>query len=157
MMHRKLVVIVLVIGFLAVASSRVRGAGSNAAEEAAIRKLIAAGDQTGRSAGPAMADGIFWSGQFKRPIVGTEKGERFPGADDRVAGSQKTKTEPIRIVIADSRDLAYEYSKGTFEFDRKSGEHVSFDLGLLRVWQKEGGGWKVAATFMRPYDVAFAR
>jgi ketosteroid isomerase-like protein len=55
-------------------------------------------------------------------------------------------------VIADSRDLAYEYGKVVTEFDLKSGEHVKLEAGLLRVWQKQAGEWKGTAVFTRPYD-----
>jgi hypothetical protein len=34
----------------------------------------------------------------------------------------------------------------------KSGQHVTFETGILRVWQKEGGQWKLAASFSRPLD-----
>jgi len=71
---------------------------------------------------------------------------------NRVPGSGRLRTEPVRIVISQSRDLAYEYSKFTFEFDRKDGVHVSFTAGLLRVWQKQDVEWKQAAVFARPYD-----
>ena len=67
-------------------------------------------------------------------------------------GSQKGKTDVQRIVIADSKDLAYEYSKFTLTFDTKDGKHFNFDGGTLRVWQKQGGEWKIAAMFLRPYD-----
>lgn len=144
---------VLAVGFLAIGLSSGRSAGSNAAEESAIRKFIAAADGDARL--PSLPDRIFWSGAYKGPTVGSEQGEpkSGPGAiSDRVPGSRKDKTEVIRIVIADNRDLAYEYSKSTLSFDLKSGEHRSFDTGLLRVWQKQGGDWKVAAFFVRPYD-----
>jgi hypothetical protein len=150
---------VIAMALLGVISSGLRGAGTNAADEAAIRKLIAAYDEPGgNTKAPRLADGIFWSGAFKRPFIAPEKGEPFGGpftVQDRVPGSQKSKTQPIRIVIADSRDLAYEYSKGTLEYDMKNGQHRSLDHGILRVWQKQGGDWKIAATFMRPYDEGF--
>jgi len=154
-MQRNLIITALAVGALAIASSNsVRGAGSNATEEAAIRKLIAAGDKGAPL--PPMTDRIFWAGAYKRPVIDPEKGVPFNGPGDtienRVPGSRKTKTEPIRIVIADSRDLAYEFSKCTLAHDLKSGEHVSFDTGILRVWQKQGGDWKVAAVFQHPYD-----
>jgi len=132
-----------------------RGAGTNAAEEAAIRKAIVAVDGQGSQNRPVMQDMVFWSGAFKKPTVGNEKGEprSVPrGIEQRVPGSEKHKTEVIRIVVADSHDLAYEYSKSTIEFDLKSGEHTSFDSGVLRVWQKDGGEWKTAAMFARPYE-----
>lgn len=63
----------------------------------------------------------------------------------------------IRIVVSNSRDLAYEYSEEVEDFDLKSGEHVhSHQRGLLTVWQKENGQWKIAAEFIRPYDAPFA-
>jgi len=159
-MNRQIVIVSLVTLALVVTSSGVRGAGTNAPEEAAIRKLIAAYDEPGGNAkAPRLPDYIFWSGAFKRPFVAPEKGVPFTGArsvPNRVPVSQKAKTEVIRIVVADSRDLAYEYSKSTLEFDLKTGQHVnSFDAGVLRVWQKQGADWKIAATFMRPYDREF--
>ena len=152
---RKLIVAVslVALGFFAVGLSIGRGAGSNAVEEAAIRKIIAAALTA--STMPQLPDHIFWSGPIKRPTVGDEKAEPkdYPNAiGNRVPGSQKARIEPIRIVVADSRDLAYEYSKGTVEFDLKAGGHVRADTGVLRVWQKQGGEWKVAASFARPYD-----
>ena len=139
----------IMVGVLVVAlSSGARGAGNNASEQAAIRKLIAADDR--REAVPRISDDIFWSGAYKRPRVSPEKPD--PSVTNRVPGSEKSHTEVIRIIVADSADLAYEYSKSTLEFDRKSGEHVKFDTGLLRVWQKQDGVWKQAAVFAFPYD-----
>jgi hypothetical protein len=153
-MQRQFAIAVLTVGLFAVTSSGVRGAGTNAADEAAIRKLITAGDQ-GTAMRP-MPDRIFWSGAYKRPRIAPEKGDPRTdvagGMPDRVPGTQKSKTDVIRIVIADSRDLAYEYSKATADFDVKSGGHMSFETGALRVWQKQGGEWKVAANFDFRYD-----
>jgi len=124
-------------------------AGNNATEEAAIRKLIAAADSTSTPP-PRMSNAVFWSGAYKKPIIGSEKGESTSN-EKRVPGSQKIQTQPLRIVFADSQDLAYEYSKFTLEFAIEAGKHVKFDGGLLRVWQKQNGEWKQAAAFMRPY------
>ena len=49
-------------------------AGNNATEEAAIRKLIAAADNTSTPP-PRMSDAVFWSGAYKKPVIGEEKGE----------------------------------------------------------------------------------
>jgi ketosteroid isomerase-like protein len=154
---RQLVVIVsAVVGFFAIALSGGRSAGNNAEEEAAIRKVIAALDAKGNAPDVSLPDAVFWSGAYKKPFIrSSEKAEPRGGEGsigERVPGSQKTKTEPIRIVVADSHDLAYEYSKFTLEFDMKSGKHDRFEGGLLRVWQKQGGEWKQAAVFMRPYE-----
>jgi hypothetical protein len=132
--------------------SESRGAGSNAAEEAAIRRSIAAG-----SFNP-LPDHVFWSGAYRRPTVGIERSE-FTGGPaslpNRVLGSQRSTTTPLRIVVADSRDLAYEYSRSTLEYDLKGGEHRKVEVGVLRVWQKVGGEWREAASFERPYDKDF--
>jgi ketosteroid isomerase-like protein len=152
-MQRQLIATVLAVGFIAITSSGVRGAGTNAADETAIRKQIAAND-VGTGAGLSLPDAVFWSAALKRPKVGNEKGEPTidRAAEDRVPGSQKSTTTVIRVVVADSHDLAYEYSTSNFAYDVKGGKHVSFDRGLLRVWQKQGGDWKIAAFFVRPYD-----
>jgi ketosteroid isomerase-like protein len=103
---------------------------------------------------PILSNHIFWSGTYKRPVIGAEKGEltRDDAAENRVSGSDKSKTSPIRILVSDSRDLAYEYSKNALDYDLKNGKHMSFTVGLLRVWQKEGREWKEAAAFLRPYE-----
>jgi len=140
--------------FSTTASSRASAAGANSTEEAAIRKAIAA--IGGGSTGATLPDEIVWTGAYKKPFIkGVDKPEPTTGQidslDDRVPGSTKAKIEPIRIVIADSHDLAYEYSKYTLNFDRKSGEHISLDAARLVVWQKQAGDWKIAAEFMHPY------
>jgi hypothetical protein len=106
-------------------------------------------------AAPSTGDLIFWSGAYKRLIVGNEKGEFVPGecgVQGRVPKSQKSTTDPVRIVVSDSHDLAYEYSKGTLQLETKEGKHQNIERGILRVWQKVAGEWKEAAVFARPYD-----
>ena len=147
----------LAAGLLALVSTELKAAGSNADEEAAIRQIIAAHDQKGGGGlegVPQLADRVIWTGSAKRPMVGDEKEQLLSTSSvpNRVPGHTTIKTEPIRIVIADSRDLAYEYGKVTTEFDLKSGEHVKLEAGMLRVWQKQDGNWKEAAVFTRPYD-----
>jgi ketosteroid isomerase-like protein len=122
------------------------------ADERQIRDLI---ERYGKGESiPRTADVIFWSGAFKRPIVGSERGEeissdRQPSA--RIPGSERNKTTPVRIEIAKSGDLAYEFSHSTLSFDLKSGGKESFPTSVLRVWKKEDGQWKIAAMFARPH------
>jgi ketosteroid isomerase-like protein len=54
-------------------------------------------------------------------------------------------------VIGESGDLAYEYSDGMLEFDLKAGGHVTSPNSTLRVWQKQDGQWKMAASFTITY------
>lgn len=146
-MTRKHLATFISVAFVVSLAMLARGAGKDATEEAAIRKQIAAYDDSAQSGGvPHLADQIFWSSAFKRPVMGKEKGTPYANptsAPDRVPGSQKLRTEPIKIVISDSRDLAYEYSKSNLQFDMKSGQHINVETGQLRVWQKEGGEWKM--------------
>ena len=156
-MNRKCLFGALAAGLLSLVFSDLKAAGSNADEEAAIRQIIAAHDQKGGGGlegVPQLADRVIWTGSAKRPMVGDEKEQLLSTSSvpNRVPGHTTIKTEPIRIVIADSRDLAYEYGKVTTEFDLKSGEHVKLEAGMLRVWQKQDGNWKEAAVFTRPYD-----
>ncbi|HUB63298.1 MAG TPA: hypothetical protein VL996_02465 [Methylocella sp.] len=156
-MNRKLAVVASIVCGLAIACIAVRGAGTNATEEAAIRKLIAAQD-AGMPA-PYLPDRVFWSGAYMRPVAGNETPDPRTGSRgiaNRVPGSQKDQTEVIRIVVSDNADMAYEYSKAGLDFDLKSGGHVHIDAGRLRIWQKQDGQWKVAAIFQFPYDIPFA-
>jgi hypothetical protein len=148
-------ILVGVFSFMTV--SGLHAADMKTADEAAVRKQIEAYDNRKPGEGSTMAlpDQVFWSGAYKRPVIRPENptprtGNR--GIENRVPGSQKSKTVPIRIVISDSGDLAYEYSKSTLEFDLKSGGHTVLETGTLRVWQKRDGQWKSAAHFNFAYD-----
>jgi hypothetical protein len=128
------------------------GAQSRSADEEAILGIIAKMDQSGPT--PFTADHIFWSNAFKRPTIGSERGEEVPGdraMSERLPGSVRHKTTVVRIEIAGSGDLAYEFSNSELSFDLKDGKHVSFPNSALRVWKKEQGMWKVAAQFSRPH------
>ena len=137
-------------------------AQSPSADERAIRDLIARYD-----AGESVAsttDTIYWTGPFKRPTVGSEAREplppdqqptstRAPGApSERVPGSRRRVTTPVRIEIAQSGDLAYEFSHSEVRFDLKNGDQeAATPASVLRVWKKDGGQWKIAAMFARPH------
>ena len=79
-------------------------------DERAIRDLIARYD-TGESV-PRTDDVIVWTGEFKRPTIGSQQREplpadqrpssaRAPGAaSERVPSSRRRVTTPVRIAIA---------------------------------------------------------
>jgi len=119
------------------------------AEEAAIRALIANPQEV-----KFTDDRIFWSGAYKRPIVGAEKGEPFAGAGLGQRKNQVNHTDVQRIEVASSGDMAYEFSYGKLEYDLEgpSKEHVAFGTASVRVWKKVAGEWKVAVMFVRPLD-----
>ena len=135
-------------------------AQSQSADERAIRDLIARYDQ-GESV-PSTDDRILWSGEFKRPIVGSQKREeippdqqpsaRVPGAPStRVPFSRRRVTTPVRVEIARSGDLAYEFSNSELSFGLQNGEREAIPSSVLRVWKKDAGQWKIAAMFARPH------
>ena len=64
--------------------------------------------------------------------------------------NEAQKTTPQKIVVAKGGDMAYEYSTLRLRFDDNTG-HQERSGALLRVWQNEGGVWKAAAIFQRPY------
>jgi hypothetical protein len=138
--------------------SAATGAQSRSTDEETIRSIIAKMDQGGSTL--MTADHIFWSNAFKRPTIGNERGEEVPGdraMSERVPGSARHKTTVVRIEIAGSGDLAYEFSNSELSFDLKDGRHLSFPNSALRVWKKEQGTWKVAAQFSRPHYQDTAR
>ena len=137
-------------------------AQSQSADERAIRELIARYDK-GESV-TRTGDVIVWTGEFKRPTVGPQTPEalpadqrpssaRIPGSpSERVPGSRRRVTTPVRIEIATSGDLAYEFSNSELSFDLKNAEReVAIPASVLRVWKKDGGQWKIAAMFARPH------
>ena len=137
-------------------------AQSQSADERAIRDLIArydAGESVSRT-----DDVIYRTGEFKRPTVGSQKPEalpadqrpssaRAPGSpSERIPGGRRRVTTPVRIEIAKSGDLAYEFSNSELSFDLKNGERESaIPSSVLRVWKKDAGQWKIAAMFARPH------
>ncbi|HEX8030633.1 MAG TPA: hypothetical protein VF491_19310, partial [Vicinamibacterales bacterium] len=59
---------------------------------------------------------------------------------------------PVRIEVARSGDMAWEFSHSHMGFALKDGKSVEFDQSLLRVWRKDATGWKIAATFVHPHE-----
>ena len=122
------------------------------ADEAAIQALIASGKS------PYTDDSVFWSGAYKRPVVGKEVPEPFPEtkAAKRTNQVNTTKVERLEVQAA-SGDMAWEFSivHTEYDSDEKPTQHKSFDAGMLRVWKKVDGEWRTVAMFGRPLNVPF--
>jgi ketosteroid isomerase-like protein len=127
-------------------------AADSKSDEAAIRTLILSNQ------GKPTNDAVFWSGALKRPVIGHQKGDEFPGHELSKRSNMKFQTDIQRIDVAASGDLAYEFSYETLEFDQAGSppKHIAFKTGLLRVWKKVNGDWKIAAVFVRPLDTPFS-
>ena len=122
-------------------------------DEEQIRTLIAKYD-AGQTEGMFASERIFWSGAYKRPTIGSQRGEEVPSdrqPSQRVRGSQRGKTAPVRIEVAKSGDMAYEFSQSDLSFELENGRKESLTSSILRVWKKESGQWKIAAQFSHPH------
>ncbi|MFL6449081.1 MAG: hypothetical protein ACJ746_15555 [Bryobacteraceae bacterium] len=124
------------------------------ADEAAIRELIARPQQQIKRTD----DSIFWSGAFPRPQVGSQRIEPFPSVQAQKRKNETVTVHPERIELAGSGDMAYEFSYANLEYnvEAPAPQHIAFQSGLLRVWKKVHGEWRVAAMFIRPLDVPFS-
>jgi hypothetical protein len=100
-------------------------------------------------------DNFFWSGAYDKPMVG--KAEQAEGRK-KAEGEEPRKNEvsadhPQRVVVSKSGDMAYEYGAGEMSYDeQKTGKHVSFQTGYLRVWKSVDGQCRVAATMFKPVE-----
>lgn len=56
----------------------------------------------------------------------------------------------VRLVVAQSGELAYEYGDCAFGLAAPEPKAQSFDGSYLRVWRKQNGHWLVDAAFARP-------
>ena len=66
--------------------------------------------------------------------------------------NEMQKTELVRLVIADSKDMAYDFGNFTLDYDTPDKKHVSFGGSYLRVWRKIKGEWMSEAFFARPNE-----
>lgn len=123
-----------------------------AAEEAAIRTLVASGAaDTGEN---RTDDRILWTRARVRPTVGKEDPDTWvPGGSPDLYRNLRITYQVRRIDLAKAGDLAYEYSDFNLTRERiADGEKINFDGSLLRVWKKSDGAWKVAASFRFPHN-----
>jgi hypothetical protein len=136
----------VVIASLVIPASFVHGQSSPATDQ--IRQRIAEFDRGGSARNAlAMKDAVLWTGASSRPL--TKETDR----PDLVAPNRRNdvfKTTVQRIEVSQSADMAYEYSTFSIAYDDDRG-HTEATGALLRVWKKDGGTWKIAAQFQRPF------
>jgi hypothetical protein len=100
-------------------------------------------------------DNFFWSGAYDKPMIG--KAEQDAGRKtveaEEPRNNEVSADHPQRVVVSKSGDMAYEYGGGELSFDeQKTGKHVSFQVGYLRVWKSVNGQCRVAATMVKPIE-----
>ena len=136
----------IVIASLVIPASFVHGQSSSAADQ--IRQRIAEFDRGGSARNAlAMKDSVYWTGASSKPLT------KETDKPDLVAPNRRNdvfKTTVQRVEVSQSADMAYEYSTFSVAYDDDRG-HTAGNGALLRVWKKDGGTWKIAAQFQRPY------
>jgi ketosteroid isomerase-like protein len=136
----------VVIVSLVMTGSFVHGQSSSAADQ--IRQRITEFDRGGSARNAlGMKDAVVWTGASSKPL--TKESDK----PDLVAPNRRNdvfKTTVQRIEVSQSADMAYEYSTFSVSYDDDRG-HTEGTGALLRVWKKDGGTWKIAVQFQRPY------
>jgi hypothetical protein len=97
-------------------------------------------------------DAFFWSGAHDKPVIESAEKEEAAKKTEAEAPRKNPVADlhPQRIVVSNSGDMAYEYGRGEVSYDLpKTGKHVSFQAGYLRVWRAIDGECKVSAHMMR--------
>ena len=125
-------------------------------DEQILRDLISRADKE-PNAIKHTDDAIFVSGAYPRPVVGREQMQAGRAQRDGMMKSrlnQTQKNELVRLVISESKDMAYDFGNFTVDYDTADKKHVNFSGSYLRVWRKVGGEWKGEAFFARPNEDA---
>lgn len=123
-------------------------------DEQILRDLISRADSE-PGAIKRTDDAILVSGAFPRPIVGKQQMDAMKPQREKIMKSrlnETQKTEVVRLVVAESKDMAYDFGNFTVDYDTADKKHVSFTGSYLRVWRKVGGEWKSEAFFARPNE-----
>ena len=139
----------------AVAPERAPSATANADAQGAACTEQKIRDAVQKESYAMTEDAFFWSGAYDEPLIGTAA---------QAAGDKKKETEeprknsvsaqhPQHVAVSGAGDMAYEYGKGELGFDDvKTGKHISFETGYLRVWKSAESGCKVAGWMVRPIE-----
>ena len=124
-------------------------------DEQVIRNIVQRAD-TDEGALKYTENRIFVSGLYPRPIIGkrNEEEEKISVGARETRKNLKRKTEIIRLVVSEGKDMAYEFGKGAMSWDDKDGKRTGFEGSHLRVWRKIKGEWLVEAHFSRPNEPA---
>ena len=87
------------------------------------------------------------------PVVGYQPSTGTLEVPERVRLEQPAPAmyeRIVRLVVAQSGELAYEYGDYAFGLAAPEPKAQSFDGSYLRVWRKQNGHWLVDAAFARP-------
>lgn len=146
-------ILFLLIAFVSTnkASGQNAASLSTSSDEQTIRNLVLQANE-GKTTIKSAEDRVFVSGPFPKPFIGngTPESQRITDSLRAARSNYVSKQNILRLEVAKSGDMAYEYGTGTLEFDQKDNTHFKGENSYLRVWKKVNGEWVVAAMFVRP-------
>lgn len=125
--------------------------GQAAGNEQTIRQLVA--DQNaGKQVIAYTENRIFVIGPFARPSIGKNDPAYRQVMDSlgNVRRNVKAIQQIVRLEVAGSGDMAYEYGEGQTEYDDQNNQHTAFTNSYVRIWRKVNGQWLVDVFFARP-------
>lgn len=143
--------IIFSIALLLIATLVMAQNSTASTDEQQIRSIIAQ-ENNGNFSAPATEDNIFVSGPFPRPIIG-KKDAVSQQISDSLSKARKNysfKKEVVRLVVAQSGDIAYEFGNGIIRYDDVNNKNVTLNNSYVRTWKKVNGQWQVDITFARP-------
>jgi ketosteroid isomerase-like protein len=145
---------ILVFAFVMVALSAAFGQTTQS-DEQRIRNIVQRAD-TDEGAIKYTENRIFVSGLYPRPIIGkrNEEEEKIYASARETRKNPELKTEIARLVVSESKDMAYEFGKRAMSWDNKDGKRTGFESSYLRVWRKIKGEWLVEVIFARTNEPA---
>jgi ketosteroid isomerase-like protein len=95
-------------------------------------------------------DVIVWAGVSEQPTVGKQAWEATRQGIVTARPNLKLNRTTERLVISESKDLAYEYGKHVSSWDKPEGGGRDSNAGYyLRIWRKVDGEWLEEAFFAR--------
>ncbi|MFN7117690.1 MAG: YybH family protein [Saprospiraceae bacterium] len=117
-------------------------------DEQQIRNLIKT-ENDGGGAPKVTNDVFYWPGIIDSPVVGKQNWEAKSKELRQARPNTKFNRVPERLVVSESKDLAYEYGYQTTGWDKPEGGRAETKGYYLRVWRKVNGEWLLEGFFAR--------
>jgi ketosteroid isomerase-like protein len=150
----KKILIPIALLLFVICSGATAQAQKSKTDETMLRDLISRADREPNVI-KRTDDTIFVSGALARPLVGKQERAAMQskmGEVNQQRINQIQKTELVRLVIAKSKDMAYDFGNFTLSYDTPDKKHVEFTGSYLRIWRKVKGEWMTEAFFARPNE-----
>ena len=123
-------------------------------DEAILRDLIQQADE-GKQVIKSTEDLIFVSGAYPRPLIGRKEFEAArPPAQEiaKLRPNEKSHHEVLRLVVSESKDMAYEFGNYTISWDGGDSKRTGVEGSYVRIWRKQDGVWKREVHFAKPNE-----